>query len=528
MENLQLLDKKITYCVKKLIAINSISYCYIELPIDQHCALFGRNNLGKTALLNALKLHFFPEISFNDCKGKFAFKSSKGELYSTEDSYKHYFPTDNSFLVLEAENIHGAFCLILFKSNSSFGYDRLVLPCAYDEIRKHFWDIDNLEINNGLGSPVTGLGLPKIYALYEENKVKGAVILKSAKEIREKLFTHKPLDKNKGRYCLVPLKEAGVERELRAFRQLMNFTFEIAKTDTKGLTETFATIIESGKINAQDRFHQDIQKILDDYKQLRDEQNKLTAIKNYRNNYQGLTQTQQHRADKLISYATDYQSAAVNLDRLFKEQQQKLKRLEPEFNKLKTEEHQLATLCSELRNKNSERAGQLKQINSDIDKLNKKKQSYECIIKKYDHHDNDEIKSHLNAEKITFEETLNSLRDKEHAREALDSKVKQQSSKIKIRDKKKLAIEQQENLLLSKTDSHTATVLCNLNNNFSTFIANPNEDQLATINQFGNLFKLTPDRLELLGDTFISNNLKTPQDLRVQLEQEVKVLPDYP
>ena len=162
MENLQLLDKKLTYCVKKLVAINSISYCYIELPIDQHCALFGRNNLGKTALLNTLKLHLYPETSFNDCKTKFAFKSSKGELYSSEDSYQFYFPTDNSFLILEAENIHGAFCLILFKSNSSFGYERLVLPCSYDDIRKHFWDIDKVEVNNGLGSPVSDLGLAKI------------------------------------------------------------------------------------------------------------------------------------------------------------------------------------------------------------------------------------------------------------------------------------------------------------------------------------------------------------------------------
>lgn len=526
MENLQLLDEKITYCVKKLIAINSISYCYIELPIDQHCALFGRNNLGKTALLNSLKLHLYPEISFNDCKTKFAFKSSKGELYSTEDSYKHYFPTDNSFLILEAENIHGDFCLILFKSNSSFGYERLILPCAYDEIRKHFWDIDNLEINNGLGSPVTDLGLPKIYALYEEYKAKGAVILKTTKEIREKLFTHKPLDKNKGRYCLVPLKEAGVERELRAFRQLMNFTFEIAKTDTKGLTETFATIIESGKINAQDRFHQDIQKILDDYKQLRDAQNKLTSIKNYRDNYQGLTQTQQHRADKLISYATDYQSAVVNLDRLFKGQQQNLHRLEPEFDKLGTEEKRLASLGSELRNKNSERAGQLKQINSDIDKLNQKKQSYEHIVKKYDHCDNDEIRSRLNAHKEELEEALNSLKNKELAREKLSSKVTLKNSKIEDRRKKKLAVDQQEKLLLNKTDTHTATVLSNLNDKFSTFFANPNEPQLGIINQFGNLFNFMPDSLEFLGEIFISNHLKSPQDLRVQLEQGIKNLND--
>ena len=82
---MELLNTKIAYSVKKLIAINSISYCYTELPIDRHCALFGRNNLGKTSLLNALKLHLFPEISFNDCKAKFAFKfiDMKFRVYKT-------------------------------------------------------------------------------------------------------------------------------------------------------------------------------------------------------------------------------------------------------------------------------------------------------------------------------------------------------------------------------------------------------------------------------------------------------------
>ena len=252
METFSLFEEKISYSVKKLIAVNSISYCYVELAIDQHCALFGRNNIGKTSLLNALKLHFFPEISFNDCKNKFAFKSSKGELYSSEDSYSYYFPSESSFLILEAENIHGCFCLVLFKSNSSFGYQRLALPCEYDEIREHFWDIDKVEVNNGLGSPVSDLGIAKIQSLFQQYKNQGVVILKTTKEIRERLFTHSPMpNSDKGRYCLVPLKDGGKERELSAFRQLMNFTFEIAKTETKCLTETFATIIESCKINVR-------------------------------------------------------------------------------------------------------------------------------------------------------------------------------------------------------------------------------------------------------------------------------------
>jgi len=61
------------FIIRQLIFVNSAAYAYTEIRVDQHTALFGRNNLGKTSMLNALKLFLLPEENFNGCKKKFGF-----------------------------------------------------------------------------------------------------------------------------------------------------------------------------------------------------------------------------------------------------------------------------------------------------------------------------------------------------------------------------------------------------------------------------------------------------------------------
>ena len=519
MENLELLNTKIAYSVKKLIAINSICYCYTELPIDRHCALFGRNNLGKTSLLNALKLHLFPEISFNDCKAKFAFKSSKGELYSSEDSYSYYFPSDSSFLILEAENIHGPFCLILFKSNSSFGYQRLALPCAYDDIRAQFWDIHNTEVNSGLGSPVPDLGIPKIHALHQQYKAAGAVLLTTRKDIKEKLFSHNPMQRAKGRYCLVPLKEGGIERELSAFRQLMNFTFEIAKTDTRGLTETFATIIESGKINTQDKLHQDLQVILDDYNELRQSLDKLKAIANYRDDFKQLNEMSESLQDHLLRFAGTFMAYKNCLDKMTAESQQQTAKLEPKVKKLLSEQLKLRDMENEQRQRFGEFTGQLKTLNKIIDELKQKIERFQNIQSQYSDAAIADIRNILQLGLGELDEKISCLKDSQKAIDTLTSKVMLQKSKIVDRNKKKQVVEQYDTLLINQIDGHSATVLSNLNSHFLEIIVKPDAEQAKIIGQFGQLFRIDEVRMDFLGEAFSTESLKSPQQIREELQQ---------
>ncbi len=524
MENVELLDKKIAYSVKKLVAVNSISYCYTELPINQHCALFGRNNLGKTSLLNALKLFFFPETSFDKCKSTFAFKSSKGDLYSSEDSYRYYFPTDSSFLILEAENIHGPFCLILFKSNSSFGYQRLALPCAYDAIRGQFWDVENIDINNGLGSPVLDLGIPKIHALYQRYKGDGAEILKSAKEIKEKLFSHNPMQRAKGRYCLVPLKEGGMERELKAFRQLMNFTFEIAKTDTKGLTETFATIIESGKINSQDKLHQDLQVIMDEYNELRQTQDKLKAIANYHADFKQLENLYQNQNQNQLqqSFARTFQAYFDYLGKSEKQNRQQIGKAEPEVKRLSEIQEQLKKSADEQQNKSSEFTGQLKALYKDSEKYKQQLEQFQKIQHQYSDASVAGLKNRLQDKRDELDEKVSQLENHQKAIDDLTAKVALQKSKLADRDKKKQALENYEKLLISRIDGHSATVLGTLNKHFAEITVAIDGDQTAIIEHFTHLFSIgQTGGLSFLGESFGKEPITSPQQLKEQLQQEL-------
>lgn len=524
MENLKLFEEKLPYSVKKLIAVNSISYCYVELAIDQHCALFGRNNLGKTSLLNALKLHFFPEISFNDCRNKFAFKSSKGELYSSEDSYRYYFPSDSSFLILESENIHGSFCLILFKSNSSFGYQRLAIPCEYDEIRQHFWDIENTEVNNGLGSPVSDLGIAKIYALAKQYQKQGAVILKTTKDIKEKLFTHSPMNREKGRYCLVPLKEGGMERELTAFRQLMNFTFEIAKTETKGLTETFATIIESGKINAQDKLHQDLQAILNEYNDLRLTQDKLKAIANYSDAFKDLSEMQQHLSQQQQGYANTFVAYSLFLAQQKTNLAQQYAPLETEVKKLTIETTVLKNKVDEQKRERSGFSGQLKELHKALKQLDGKAQRFLAIQHEYSNISPAEIEGILKEHQQELEAEIEQLNDKQAAINALSKNVSLQQDKIRIRKSKQQAVEQQDKLLINHLTEHSALVLSNINARFSELTVTAEQQQINAIDQFSGLFSINDQQLSFMGAGFSQGKLQSPQDFLQQTKQQINDL----
>lgn len=149
------------YAIRQLIFVNSAAYAYTEIRVDQHTALFGRNNLGKTSMLNALKLFLLPEENFKMCDRKFGFRSKTGDSYSTQESFNYYFPDQNSFILLEAENLYGPFCILLHQGRKDFSYARIVVPCAYEKIRHLFWDFA-ADCNEGLGAPIETLSLSSI------------------------------------------------------------------------------------------------------------------------------------------------------------------------------------------------------------------------------------------------------------------------------------------------------------------------------------------------------------------------------
>ncbi len=100
-----------SFAFKQIVLVNSGKYCYVKVPLNEHICLLGANNGGKTSILNSMKFFLLPEENLHDCERKFGLKNPNG-FYGRDSTYQFYFPERSSFVILEAENPHGPFCIV--------------------------------------------------------------------------------------------------------------------------------------------------------------------------------------------------------------------------------------------------------------------------------------------------------------------------------------------------------------------------------------------------------------------------------
>ena len=219
------------YQVLRLVMVNSGSSAYVELPLDKTAALLGSNNQGKTSGLHTLKLFLLPEVNFRNCENKFGF-ASKDREYTGLESYRYYFPSSNSFIVLEAKNPRGDFCIILHQSNQELGYGRLAVPRAYDGIKHLFWE--HGEGNRGVGSHPEDLELTSVISRLKKLSARP---LNDVAAIREALYTRVDPSNDDTRYCLMPLVQAPSQHMMRSIKALLQLSFDIKGADHKNLPQ---------------------------------------------------------------------------------------------------------------------------------------------------------------------------------------------------------------------------------------------------------------------------------------------------
>lgn len=267
-----------TFRFKQLIFVNSAAYAYTQVRIDQHTALFGENNLGKTSMLNALKLFLLPEVNFRNCHSKFNFKGTNGKTYDGLASFRYYFPEDRAFIILEAENPHDDFCVVLHRGSATDKqeYSRMVVPHPYQDIEHLFWDMDSAA-ENGLGAPVEEMTLQRTLASL---RAMDGEAISDKKVIQERLFTNQPYDPKAGRYSLLPLRNGAGSREIEAWRKLIHLAFDISAQDKRTLPDTLATIIEGQKGRKQEQLRVDLNAIVEEANELRKEGDRITRIVN--------------------------------------------------------------------------------------------------------------------------------------------------------------------------------------------------------------------------------------------------------
>lgn len=132
------------FSINKIVFVNSASHGYSELDLNEHLAMIGNNNLGKTASLSATKLILYPEVNFKNCENKFNFISKSGKCFGKEESYEYYFPDKNSYLIMEVSNHVGEFCIVLYKAGN-YEYHRMFIPVPYSAIQDIFWNAEALD-----------------------------------------------------------------------------------------------------------------------------------------------------------------------------------------------------------------------------------------------------------------------------------------------------------------------------------------------------------------------------------------------
>ncbi|WP_163560918.1 hypothetical protein [Halomonas sp. NO4] len=319
-----------TFRFKQLVFVNSAAYAYTQIRIDQHTALFGENNLGKTSMLNALKLFLLPEVNFRKCASKFNFRGTNGKVYDGLASFRYYFPEDRTFIILEAENPHNDFCIVLHRGSATdqLEYARMVVPRPYADIQHLFWDVE-AAADDGIGAPVESMTLQGTKSALREM---GGEPLSDGKTIQERLFTNQPYDKKAGRYSLLPLRNGAGKREMDAWRKLVHLAFDITAQDERTLPDTLATIIEGQKSRKQEELNINLNAIVEEANQLREEGDRITRIRNASDYWEAFNShflhEQQLRGTAAKGYADLDDSVAVEEERLSEVQETAAKTLQ--------------------------------------------------------------------------------------------------------------------------------------------------------------------------------------------------------
>lgn len=270
--------------IRRLVLVDSAGFCYVEIPVDNHALILGPGNLGKSSLLNSLRLFLLPENNFRNSRRKFAFRNaSAGSFYSNEESYQHYFPSQHSFLIMEVENPAGVHCQILYREHSSqLSYGRAFVPVPYEQLRPLFWNGDD---DTGIGQAVPELSFGRLSQALKTVS-RDTLFTSDPAKLKSLLYSSEMMNADAVRYSVLPLGELD-ERRVQSLRTLILLLFEM-KADDQAMANAVASIIEADKKFADDAFDFNIDQFLTRHEELKQQQIQLNRIDRERPRFERL------------------------------------------------------------------------------------------------------------------------------------------------------------------------------------------------------------------------------------------------
>lgn len=513
------------YKVLRLVMVNSASAAYVEIPLDKTSALLSKNNKGKTSALNALKLFLLPEVNFKDCKNKFGF-SSGGTVYSDLESFNYYFPSSTSFIVLEATNVGGDFCIILHQTpRSELGYSRIAIPQPYETIRHLFWDI-NSKGNSGLGSHPLGMNLSDTQKCL---KLAGGIQLNDQASISAALYTRVTPTKPETKFCIMPLVQQPKPAMMRSIKSLLQLSFDIKGADKKNLPLAIANIIDSDVSVSRDPINIDFKKIQADRQRLRQDAKHIQLLRNNRDSWNKLVEafncqgvqhelwlkTYNQLSDMVVTLIDQHQPRYLEADTVYQEIIKKRKNIQSKKNE---NSNSLMKLKGEYNSVKKELDNLLASI-----ELAREVISREKIVT----NNNDALKiaQHLSSIKVEYETELDTLKSQiksENRLAQLLSDLPKKNAKIKFIEEK---LQSDKESLLSHLTPKSALILNSINSDFEYLTSHPMDSQINDLENFAGLFHSDGDCVELFGEVmpntkvrkFSNDSLK--EKLKGQLEE---------
>lgn len=512
------MSHQFNFVLKKLVLVDSAGFCYGEIELDKHTILLGEGNVGKSSILNCIRLFLLPEVNFNKAKDKFNFRSSNGDEYDKDQSFGHYFPTKYSHLIIEVEKIIGGkrytHCQILSRGKN-LAFERIFTTLAYNDIRSLFWQVEEEDQYN-IGVRVDKLSTQEVFSKIK-SKDKYCITVKDPQKLKSLMYARDILSDVAMRYSLFPLNDASQEN-IESLRALILMLFDM-KTSNKSIAKAVANLIEAEKKETTDALKFDIQSFMTAHDQLKGDEQKLTDIENKSNEYDELT-TNYTNYSMLSTAESQFVDLYLYLDNVIKTQSQNINET---ATCIKNYQLQLNPISAQIKEHNQNLFAANKALNkaaSTIEKINKDISKAEVELNLYGDMSITEVVDILDEDIDRTNEKIQSLKD-DNARRARVVKLQGQ---IEQYSKQQHQLEQEianaEFAIVQQLPVDAVTLLNSLNHQLA--FANPGrlltEQENNALNNFQHLFVDQGYSYAFFGQAISKSNASISRDLAKELD----------
>ncbi|MDO8696534.1 MAG: chromosome partitioning protein ParA, partial [Pseudomonas sp.] len=235
------------YGIRRFALLNTAGYSLGLFPLEQPLSVYGANNLGKSAAINALQFPILARMS----------DMSFGK-YSLEQSRKFYFASDTSYILVEVALPHGPHVIGVAGRGPGGGFGHQFFVYAGELDLAHYQ-------KNG-----TCLRQRELFANLEREQIKAYEV--KPDELRRLLVgghTSIPLD-----LTLIPLRSTN-EQSLKTFRALFINLLHMREITAAKLKQLFIDAFEhslrSGSVDyiaACEEAFRDVRRMEQDYQAL--------------------------------------------------------------------------------------------------------------------------------------------------------------------------------------------------------------------------------------------------------------------